>query len=61
MIYNKRNSYSGAGSVLETRSRVNKRTGAIGSEVTCGVLTKVRLLDNSLVLSLLLQTIGGFM
>lgn len=52
-------SYSGAGSVLETRNRFNKRTGAIGSEVTCGVLVnKVRLFDESLVRSLRLQTTG---
>lgn len=54
-------SYSGAGSVLDTRSRFNNRKGAIGSEVTCGVLVnKVRLLDKSLVRSLRLQTTGGF-
>lgn len=53
-------SYSGAGSVFETRSRFNSRTGAIGSEVTCGVLlSNVRLLDESLVRSLRLQTTGG--
>lgn len=53
-------SYTGAGSVLDTRSRFNRRTGALGS-VICGVLDKiVRLLDESLVRSLRLQTTGGF-
>lgn len=47
--------------MLNPRRRTIERTGAIGSEVTCGALVNtVLLLDESLVRSLLFQTTGGF-